>query len=135
MYEPFCSLLVAGVKQFETRNWPTSYRGPIALHAASDKRGAEKILRWQPDLVDLSRDVFPDRETLADYPLGCVVGIGRLVACHAMTDALIAEQGDTELICGLWEPGRFAFEIRDIIPLDDPIPARGGQRFWEWEGP
>lgn len=34
IWQPWASLLAMGIKQYETRSWATSYRGPIAIHAA-----------------------------------------------------------------------------------------------------
>ena len=35
IWQPWASLLACGGKRFETRSWATSYRGPIAIHAAA----------------------------------------------------------------------------------------------------
>lgn len=37
IWQPWASLLACGGKRFETRSWATSYRGPIAIHAATIK--------------------------------------------------------------------------------------------------
>lgn len=37
VWQPWASLLACGAKQYETRPWTTSYRGPIAIHAAALK--------------------------------------------------------------------------------------------------
>ena len=34
VWQPWASLLVSGRKRYETRSWATTYRGPIAIHAA-----------------------------------------------------------------------------------------------------
>ena len=34
IWQPWASLLVSGQKKYETRSWATTYRGPIAIHAA-----------------------------------------------------------------------------------------------------
>lgn len=31
IWQPWASLIARGVKQYETRSWPTKYRGPIAM--------------------------------------------------------------------------------------------------------
>lgn len=43
IWQPWASLIACGVKQYETRSWPTKYRGPIAIHAA-----AMDMVRRQP---------------------------------------------------------------------------------------
>lgn len=34
LYQPWAQLVALGVKSIETRSWSTSYRGPLAIHAA-----------------------------------------------------------------------------------------------------
>jgi hypothetical protein len=34
LWQPWASLVALGVKSIETRSWSTSYRGPLAIHAA-----------------------------------------------------------------------------------------------------
>lgn len=33
---------------------------------------------------------------------------------------------------GDFTPGRYAWLLDDIAPFDEPVPARGYQRLWEW---
>jgi len=39
LWQPWASLVALGVKTIETRSWATSYRGPIAIHAAKRPLG------------------------------------------------------------------------------------------------
>ncbi len=43
IWQPWSSLLACGAKGFETRSWATSYRGPIAIHAA--KLSVRQVLK------------------------------------------------------------------------------------------
>ena len=36
---------------------------------------------------------------------------------------------------GDWTPGRYAWELRNIKLLPEPIPAKGQQGLWNWEPP
>lgn len=38
-----------------------------------------------------------------------------------------------QLPFGDYRPGRFAWLLADITPLEEPIPARGYQGLWRWE--
>ena len=33
IWQPWAELIIRGFKQYETRSWPTHYRGKIAIHA------------------------------------------------------------------------------------------------------
>jgi hypothetical protein len=50
--EPWASLVAIGVKTLETRSWSTSYRGPIAIHAA------KTLPRWAADFLANDPDVL-----------------------------------------------------------------------------
>lgn len=41
--QPWASLVALGVKTIETRGWSTSYRGPLAIHAAATVTGLRSI--------------------------------------------------------------------------------------------
>ncbi len=47
------------------------------------------------------------------------------------TDAAVCIEGD-ELLFGDWTPGRYAWEFANMTMLPEPIPAKGGQRLWNW---
>ena len=40
-----------------------------------------------------------------------------------------------EMALGDWTPGRYAWELRNIKLLPEPIPAKGQQGLWNWEPP
>lgn len=42
--QPWSSLVARGQKKIETRSWQTSYRGPLAIHAAKGFPGYAKRL-------------------------------------------------------------------------------------------
>lgn len=159
LWQPWASLLACGVKQFETRSWATSYRGPIAIHAA--QKPFYKVLKelfplhewkYSPDysakrkFVDyISR--FVDIDTLC---YGAVIATAELVDCHKIViyggrgisgdgqgwldvdGKGIYEPPEQELRLGNWTLGRYAWEFANIQILDEPIPAKGGQRIWNW---
>ena len=33
---------------------------------------------------------------------------------------------------GDYSPGRWAWRLTDVKPIDPPVPARGRQGIWEW---
>lgn len=119
--QPWATLLQHEIKRVETRSWATSYRGPIAIHAA--KRS-----------VDISDDVFKLLPDDCEFPLGAVVAIANLIDCVEMTPEFIAQQLPIELQCGDWQPGRFAWILEIIRPVVPPILATGGQKLWNWSG-
>lgn len=123
LWQPWASYVAVGMKRFETRHWTTRYRGPLAIHAAARKLTAD------------------ERSLLAAYPLpigsgempfGAIVATAELVGVFEMPDRDydISEQEET---LGNWAPGRFAWDLRNVVRLPEPVPAKGAQGFWEWE--
>ena len=158
IWQPWASLLACGAKRYETRSWATSYRGPIVIHAA--KKSIVNILRDLPqkniDIMELALSSVPGTSRYAandllGLPLGCVIATAELVGCHKIHARYsdnqpcihitpfeanmqeIAITGD-ELLFGDWAPGRYAWEFTNMQTLSEPIPAKGKQRLWEWEG-
>lgn len=87
---------------------------------------------------------------LEELPLGTVVATAELVGCHeivsigwdgskerrtAWVDGGLDPHYPTEreLMLGDWTPGRYAWEFSDM-KLITPVPAKGKQGLWNWEG-
>jgi len=104
IWQPWASLLATRGKIYETRPWKTSYRGPIAIHAA--KIGVRRVLKkcfphgewnYHPDyqakeqflaavadalgLCLFRRDIM---EYLDNLPTGKVIATANLVNCHSI---------------------------------------------------
>ena len=53
--QPWATLVSLGLKRFETRSWQTSYRGPLAIHAAKGfPRWARELCAEEPFRMALS---------------------------------------------------------------------------------
>ena len=140
LWQPYASLIAAGVKTIETRGWapPRDLVGErIAIHAAkaietSDVRGRERHR-----LIAAALD---DPEWDGNVPRGAVV-------CTAVLDhtALVTgpeHNGQVTVAGTRWVrtdewgdfgPGRWLWFLRGVEPVDPPAPARGRQGFWNWE--
>src|SRR5579885_3051649 len=84
LHEPWATLIARGLKEVETRDWYTSYRGPLAIHAGLRK----------PSAIEVSRITFALGERGIEPPFdvksflrgagpnfGAIVATCRLVAC------------------------------------------------------
>ena len=158
LWQPWASLLACGAKKYETRSWTTKYRGEIAIHAA--KKPIEKTLNEMfPRIEGVTAAeiefIGAVREHLGDddnFIYGAVIATAELVECHEIhryggrgitskTPGWL-EKGETEdeiyypegceLLFGDWSPGMYAWEFRNMKILDNPIPAKGGMRLWDW---
>lgn len=148
--QPWATLVVRGVKRFETRSW--AYRPidwveesggrerpyfrastlPIrlAIHASASFAGEDlAFARWLRDVVGCL-----DTE---DLPTGAIVGTVRYVAWHWSYPEIRAELAPSplELELGDWSDHRLLWQFEDPVELEEPIAIRGAQRIWNWLAP
>lgn len=154
--QPWASLVALGAKRLETRSWATTYRGPLAIHAAKAYNTDDMIQRlstWpfrgglMPLLGPMGSDRLEDPRPWELLPYGRVIATGFLDDCRRTEDltqgeldVVRAPMGGvhdlyefTERAFGNFAARRFAFTLRDMRPID-PVPARGMLGLWDWSG-
>jgi len=109
--QPYAHLIAEGVKTLESRTWTTKYRGPLLICAALKPNLAARD--FQSEVADRAASLWRPAD------LGHAVAVARLVNCRPMTLA------DEVKACCLVTPGRYVFELADIIKLDRPFPVKG----------
>ena len=117
---------MAGIKKYETRSWTTKHRGWLAIHAAKTRGGLHYFPASWVALVELEVKHFDD------LPRGCILGIVYLDNIFETHGTMVST---ADRMYGDWGPGRYAWKITTRIPFDEPIPARGFQRLWNWQMP
>lgn len=136
--QPYASLVACGAKKVETRSWKTSYRGPLAIHAAKTFAGIGGMNgAWGFYFVNGVHDVLRSHfgyKSPRDLPLGAVVATVELVDVDTTWN--VGQSIDNfERIYGDYGPGRYAWVLENLKRLDTPIPAKGRQGLWEWRQP
>lgn len=136
LWQPWATLIALGYKTKETRSWGTDYRELLAIHAAKRKVIPGELAKISYDSMG---HLTWDEIKAIDYPLGQIVCVVELVGCKTMyqhpgvkitrseNDVFINEQAPLEIATGLWESGRFAWDLQNILKLSNPIPCKGGQ--------
>jgi hypothetical protein len=133
LHQPWATLIAIGAKRYETRSWPTAYRGPIAIHAAKRFDDQQRYLcETEPFQSVLRRGGYPISSML---PLGCVVAVAYVATCSLIHPASTQNLSSEEVAFGDWRSGRYAWHMRDVARLDPPIAARGYQGIWTWTVP
>jgi hypothetical protein len=154
LWQPHVAAIALELKPWETRDWPTHYRGPLALHAA--KRAWDDIDDWHAEAAvrmlrrcdELLRSINPqideDHAKRATKYLhervlvfGAVVCIADLVDCVPTRDL----RGRLDPAVEFWGDfsdgdegkGRYAFRLENVRVLDRALPWRGMQGFFEVE--
>lgn len=122
--EPYATLIKENIKTIETRSWKTNYRGKLYIHASSSKIPGN----LNEEFVKLFKDI----------PLnyGNIICYCTLVDCIYMTKEYveyIKKNNYKEYLCGEYKEGRYAWILKDITPLNNPIKAKGQLNIWNYK--
>ena len=147
LWQPHAAAIALELKPYETRSWPTSYRGPLAIHAARREwndiddwhveassrlmtRCSDLILRQCPKIelehARRARNYLHER-VLVFGSILCVVDV---VDCIP-TRQLRGKIPPAEEFFGDFSDDRFAFKLENVRLLDRPVEWRGMQGFFE----
>jgi activating signal cointegrator 1 len=118
--QPWASAIALGIKQWETRSWPTKYRGEVCIHAA------KSMPRWAKDFAKVESMAHCE---LDELPLGSVLCIATLAECRA-TSHIAASLSQQERNWGDYSEGRYAFKFTNVRRLALPVLARGALGLW-----
>ena len=123
--EPYATLIKNGIKTIETRSWKTSYRGRLYIHASSTK--IPKAYRENQALMSLVNN--------KELSYGNIICSCDLVDCIEMTDEFIDDirKNNNEYVTGIYAKGRYAWILKNIEILDNPIKAKGHLGIWNYE--
>lgn len=105
------------IKDIENRDWKTSIRARVAIHAAKGMTEQEYVAAYR---YCGARGVIIPLPTL--LLRGRVLGTVQIANC--------VEQSDSP-----WFEGRYGFVLRDPQPLAIPKSAKGALGFWNWTPP
>jgi hypothetical protein len=115
--QPWAWAVARGQKPIENRNWDTTYRGELAIHAS---------LRLDTDALEspLVRGAGWD-------PADPIAAAGMIVAVVSLTDVCAAATSGEPCDCGPWaEAGYFHWRLGDVRPLPRPFATTGQPSLW-----
>jgi hypothetical protein len=143
--QPYASLLISGIKTFETRSWKPGARNMeiikregLLIHASQSKKYAH-LAGQAPFWQHLSK--------MGRIPYGCIIGhvrVGRVIKTEdflvegmnaAGTDEEKNRAFVEEVAFGNYSPGRWAWELIAPVEFPEPIPVKGKLSLWSWTPP
>jgi activating signal cointegrator 1 len=124
LWQPWASAIAIGVKKIETRSWPTSYRGPLAIHAAKTKEHLDYARMPEVAPAFMAAGI----RTMGNFPLGAIVATCVLKDCFSTQ--IFNAIGELERALGNYDEGRFGWVLSDVVWIKNPIPFRGSQGFF-----
>jgi len=132
LWQPWATLIALGIKEYETRSWHTSYRGPLAILSTKtmspECRGHARFLMNTSTKVRQALHNAGIHEP-CDFPNGYVLAVTRLAEVYT-TDQIRDDVSMLERYVGDFGSGRYAWQAVDTVVLSSPRRARGGQRLF-----
>jgi len=122
LWQPWASLIPLGLKHYETRSWKTNYRGKLLICSTAKSTKAQ----YQQYLKICNEVELPTWDE-TNFPHGQAIAICDLTDCIPMTPEFIAQQSQTEILCGDWQVGRYAWKLENIQPITESFAVKGKQ--------
>ncbi len=117
--EPWASLIIKGLKEYEFRSWKTSYRGRLLIHAG------KHVEKWELERF---------KNYNLDYGHGEIIGEVKLTDC-----ILVDEQMDRALrkakedIYKNDHVGQYAWKLENPLIYKDRIKIKGSLGPWNYK--
>ena len=122
--QPFATLIVEGLKEYEFCTWKTNYRGEILIHAgkAVDKKAMKKY-----EYLGL------------EYPKGCIIGKATITDCIKIDDNArkILKEKNSVIYSNIIDNkdwNGYGFKLENVEKLEN-IEVCGKLSFWEFDYP
>lgn len=139
LWQPYASLIAIESKHYETRSWPTKYRGPLAIHAsAKNPADVFKILDYDvfrliQKALNAEGETNLNRIRAKCLPVGKVVAIVNLTDCIPITEDFAASVSEEERAFGDWTPGRYAWKLEQVEIPAAFLTVKGKQGLWNFD--
>lgn len=121
--QPYAEAIACGDKRVENREWFTSYRGPLLIHAGKSRS-------W----LDGQTDAELEAEFGRKIEFGAIVARSILVGCFHI-DRIQTGEYDGRfpwLKTHAHANGTWCWVLEDVERLPEPIPYKGAQGLWEY---
>lgn len=117
--QPWASLIVNGLKEYEFRSWKTNYRGKIYIHAGLS--------------TDKSYLKYFEKCNL-EYLNGAIIGEAEIVDCILVDENIDEElRIKNKLVYGHNHIGEYAWKLKNIKKYAKPIFIKGKLGLWNFE--
>ena len=136
LWQPYASAIALGLKQIETRHWrlPDKFISErVAIHAAQRRDAETFAYIYDVCLHDELRE--KGYSNWNQLPFGALVATAVFDRCVRIDQEFRNRLFGNEILWGNYADGRFAWILKDVQPLKEPIPCKGRQGFFKVEIP
>lgn len=116
--QPWASLIMTGLKQYEFRSWKTNYRGKILIHAGlgEDKKDTERLNKYIKEPL----------------PKGKIIGAATITDCIKVDESFKSKRMKENSVVYATSPytEAYAWKLEDVELLDSPIEVKGKLGLW-----
>lgn len=118
--QPWASLIMAGLKEYEFRSWKTNYRGELLIHAGKtiDKEAERRLKKYLPDVL----------------PTEQILGKVELIDCTKVTPQFLDElrKVNPEIYAKSMFKEEYAWNVKVLEKFDEPIETKGKLGLWNY---
>lgn len=119
--QPWASLIMLGLKQYEFRSWKTNYRGELLIHAGKgiDKDGLNRLKKYLPE----------------NLPSGEIICKVKLTDCIKVTKEFLEELRhiNEDVYKRSTFKEEYAWKLEVVEILKEPIKINGKLGLWNLE--
>lgn len=121
--EPYATLIKNKTKYIETRSWKTKYRGDIIIHSCKCKSPIKEKIKTLVNKEELQYEYM--------------ICIAELIDCIYIDEEYankIEKENYNNFLCGDYTIGRYAWVLKNIRIIKNPIEISGQLGLWNYNG-
>lgn len=125
--QPFATLIVLGIKKFETRRFEPHFTGTMLIHAAQIRDRCLETYVRHPHIFDLIKQAGVDPHSL---PKGAIIGAVNVKSSQPTQNM---KPDHVQSATGFWGKGNYAWQLEDPVSIK-PVRMPGRPDIWEIDG-
>lgn len=130
-YRLWAYLIRYGAITIETRPKPYLYRGPLYIHASADIQTERNCMQADPEFRNAAWSVIrANLDGWEEMQHSCIVAVAQLVDIIPTESAVEEGLNAGEELFGDYSPGRSAWLLKDVLPVDPPVFCKGSNGLW-----
>ena len=118
--QPWASLIMAGLKEYEFRSWKTNYRGELLIHAGKtiDKEAEKRLKKYLPDVL----------------PTEQILGKVELIDCIKVTPQFLGglRKINPDIYAKSVFKEEYAWNVKVLEKFNEPIETKGKLGLWDY---